>query len=105
MQNDPRSLLTLTKRFIQIRKEHPALGLGTWTIVDSPAEGVLIMQYTYGQEKLLVVHNLSANKQVLKINQVGKKLINLLSAENTPIGQETITLTLEGYDYQWYQIR
>ncbi|HEY0591446.1 MAG TPA: alpha-amylase family protein, partial [Thermoanaerobaculia bacterium] len=56
-KRDPMSLLRWTAGMIELRKESPEIGWGTWTILDAGTPHVLAMQYGWRGESIVVVHN------------------------------------------------
>jgi alpha-glucosidase len=57
MSGDPRSILTLYRRLLAARREHPALALGEFALLDAEGD---ILAYTrwHGEERLIVALNL-----------------------------------------------
>jgi maltose alpha-D-glucosyltransferase/alpha-amylase len=84
---DPASLLNWTKKMIQLRKDHPAVSLGEWTIVDCNTEDVLAILYTYGPSKILILNNLSDKPHRVRSRPVRHK--------------KRLTRDIEGYGYRW----
>lgn len=56
-EDDPASMLHLTRRLIGLRKRHPALMRGDMRLLDAP-EDVLCFERTLGGERLMCVFNL-----------------------------------------------
>ena len=70
-QNNPHSLLWFTKRLIQQRKQFQAFGRGTLEFLYPGNRKVLAFIRQYGDEKLLVVANLSRFTQCVELELAG----------------------------------
>ena len=55
---DPASLLHLTRACLALRRAHPALRLGSWTLLHADA-ALLAFERAYGDERLLCLFNLA----------------------------------------------
>ncbi len=55
---DPTSLLNFYRRLLTLRRQHPALGQGTQTVLDS-APDLLVVERSHGTQRLRIVANLS----------------------------------------------
>ncbi len=58
LARDPRSILSLYRRLIALRRERPALSIGSYSRVDSSGH-LLAFERRHGESRLLVVLNLS----------------------------------------------
>ncbi len=58
-QKDPKSLLSLYKKLIRLRRENPALSLGTMALVDAGSPKVYAYTREHEGKKFLIVANLS----------------------------------------------
>jgi maltose alpha-D-glucosyltransferase/alpha-amylase len=87
---DTSSLLNWTKKMIQLRKDLPAVSLGSWKIVDTNTEHVLAILYTYGTAHVLIVNNLSNNQQHVKLR--------------IKLPKERFDFELPGYGYRWMKL-
>ncbi len=57
--SNPSSLLSFSRRLIALRKRHPALARGSMDLLDVDNDSVLAFVRTHGDDKVLVVANLS----------------------------------------------
>ena len=64
LQRDPASILSLYHEVLALRRRHPALSIGTFRIIPA-ADGVLLYERTYGDERILVALNLSPEERPL----------------------------------------
>lgn len=56
---DPASLLNLTRHFLKLRRDHPALRLGSFTVVHAD-DSLLVVRRTFEGQSILGIFNLSA---------------------------------------------
>ena len=61
------SLLSWLRQALRIRQAHPSFGLGDMTLLESGNPSVLAFTRRFGEERLLVLHNLSRKKQTVKL--------------------------------------
>jgi maltose alpha-D-glucosyltransferase/alpha-amylase len=108
-RRDPDSLLNWMERIIRMRKEVPEIGWGDFEILNAGTSEVLAMRYDWRDNSVVMLHNLSAKEQQVRLDtglkgKHGHKLVNLL-AENHSVadGAGKHSLTLEGYGYRWYR--
>jgi maltose alpha-D-glucosyltransferase/alpha-amylase len=104
-RTDPASLLTLTTKLIRLRREHPAIGLGKWTLPEHKAAGVLIMQFTDDRETILTGHNFAATEATVNVKCQGKAIVDLFSGERSPVTNGNAVLKMKGYGYRWFQVQ
>jgi maltose alpha-D-glucosyltransferase/alpha-amylase len=108
-RRDPDSLLNWMERIIRMRKEVPEIGWGDFEILNAGTSEVLAMRYDWRDNSVVVLHNLSAKEQKIRLDtglqgKQGHKLVNLLSEEHSAAdGAGKHRLTLEGYGYRWYR--
>jgi glycosidase len=76
-QNDPNSLFQFYKQTIDLRKKHVALSVGSYQNAENNNEKVLSFYRMHPKEKVLVMANLSSEKQVVRITDEIKKAKNL----------------------------
>jgi maltose alpha-D-glucosyltransferase/alpha-amylase len=100
-QPDPGSQLNLVRHMISVRKQHPALGLGTLEWVEVGANPAVLAFYRVSpEETILAVHNLSRDEQVVTI-----PLASSSRFEDLFTGQEVVgtpgSLNLKPYEYLW----
>jgi maltose alpha-D-glucosyltransferase/alpha-amylase len=85
-QADSGSLLNWTRAMIGLRRSMPAIALGSWKILRTGTASALALMYSYGDKRVLVVHNLSANSLHINIRFKAHKRIKM---------------DLQGYGYRW----
>jgi maltose alpha-D-glucosyltransferase/alpha-amylase len=109
----PASLLQWTRQMIAVRKQHPALALGSFRDLGGKNSTVLAFLREYdgpdGHEVVLCVHNLSRHPQPAQL-PLGSRFIGHLPVEltgQTPfplISTRPYQLTLPGYGSFWFQL-
>lgn len=103
-RKDSNSLLNFMTEIIRLRKECPEIGAGNWKIIDSSSANVLVMQYDYKDQSLIVLHNFSKEPKQIYINTNGSnKLSDLLGNDDKNVSQGKFDIRLEGYGYKWYR--
>jgi maltose alpha-D-glucosyltransferase/alpha-amylase len=99
------SLLNVIERMIRLRKELPALGWGTWSIIETHNPAVLAHCCTWRNDTVVAIHNFAAEPQhiVLDLSDIhATHLIDLLGDEQRISRTENqYTLDLPGYGYVW----
>jgi maltose alpha-D-glucosyltransferase/alpha-amylase len=102
------SLLHWTRRMIQIRQQHPALGLGTFTDIGGSNPAVLSFLREFGDDAMLCVNNLSRFAQPVELDLrafEGVRPIETLGGVEFPaIGELPYLLTLGGYGFYWFRL-
>ena len=102
------SLLHWLRRVIAVRKQHPAFGRGTLDFLDTATEQVLAYVRQYGEETLLMAHNLSGSgvSVELDLRRFGKaRPIDLLgSTEFSRIGEPPYRFNLGPHGFCWLQL-
>ena len=110
--NSAQSLLNWTRRMIQVRREHPAFGLGDFTELGSSNPSVLAYRRyhadTSGEDVVICVNNLSRFPQPVELDlseHSGGVLMELTGGVRfPPIGELPYLLTLPGHGFYWFQI-
>lgn len=100
-QNDPNSLFQFYKQTIDLRKKHVALSVGSFQNAENNNEKVLSFYRKHPKEKILVLANLSSEKQVVRITDEIKKAKNLQDKQSK-FEQETV---LEPYQVLVFQVK
>ena len=102
------SLLHWTRRMIEVRKRHPAFGLGTFTDIGAANPCVLSFVREFGDDIVLCVNNLSRFPQPVELDLrpwEGVEPIELLGGSHFPaIGELPYLLTLAGHGFYWLRI-
>jgi len=102
-QQDPGSQLNLVKRMIVMRKQHPALGLGSLEWAETEAiPAVLAFYRATPEETVLAVHNFSQEEQAITITDVpGEQFENLFDGQIVTGINGTLELVLKPYETLW----
>ena len=108
-RRDPNSLLNWMERIIRMRKEVPEIGWGDFSFVAAGTSEVLAMRYTWRNNAVLCVHNLSSEPREVRLStNVGDEncvLVNLLSNDHSqPDSQGRHSILLEPYGYRWFRV-
>ena len=110
----PSSLLHWTRRMIEIRKQNPAFGLGSYTELPSSNPAVLaFLRETRspegGDDLVLCVHNFSRFPQPTELDLQafnGRHPVELIGGVRfTAIGEWPYLLTLAGHGFYWFRLR
>jgi maltose alpha-D-glucosyltransferase / alpha-amylase len=107
-QRDPDSLMNTVERMVRMRKEHPELGLGEWSIVDTGESSVIAIRAEWNGSVLVAVHNLSpqsCSAQIKLPDTEAKNLVDVLRGDSvaSPCDGEC-ELALDGYAYHWLRV-
>ncbi|RKS71316.1 maltose alpha-D-glucosyltransferase/alpha-amylase [Motilibacter peucedani] len=102
------SLLQWTRRMIQIRKQNPAFGLGTWADLGGSNPTILSFMREFGDDVVLCVNNLSRFPQPVELDLSawnGWKPVEALGGVEFPrIGELPYLLTLPGHGFFWFRL-
>jgi maltose alpha-D-glucosyltransferase/alpha-amylase len=97
------------ERIVRMRKEVPEIGWGDFSFLSAGTPEVLVMQYTWRNNSVLCVHNLSGEPREIRfsIQAEGKQCIlaNLLSNDHSqpgPGGRHS--MLLEPHGYRWVRV-
>jgi alpha-glucosidase len=71
-QHDPRSVLSLVRALLTLRRARPALSVGSQYVVDQPNPTCFVYQRQHADEQCLVVLNFSARHQVVTFPKPGQ---------------------------------
>ena len=100
------SLLNWMRRMISVRKQHPAFGRGTLTILLPQNRKILAYVREYEDERILCVVNLSRAAQAVELDLSdyrGAVPVELAgNAAFPPIGTLPYMLTLPAYGFYWF---
>jgi maltose alpha-D-glucosyltransferase/alpha-amylase len=107
-QADPNSLFNTMKKMISIRKQNKVFGWGSFRWVNAGNTAVAAYLREYGDERVLIVQNLSNQIQsaVLPISRARKiHPVDLLSDRQLrPLQDNHVALTLAPYRYLWLKL-
>jgi maltose alpha-D-glucosyltransferase/alpha-amylase len=105
------SLLNWTRRMIQVRREHPAFGLGDFTELgcSNPSMLAYLRKYTDDRNDLVIcVNNMSRFPQPVELDlseyQGGVPVELTGGVRFPPIGELPYLLTLPGHGFYWFNI-
>jgi maltose alpha-D-glucosyltransferase/alpha-amylase len=112
--NNTSSLLHWTRRMLQVRREHPAFGLGDFNELGSSNPSVLAYLRHLpategtGEDLVICVNNLSRFPQPVELNlseHAGRVPVELTGGVRfPPIGELPYLLTLPGHGFYWFQL-
>ena len=108
------SLLHWTRRMIEVRKQNPAFGLGTFADMggSNPSVFTFVRQWAEHpagpQDTVLCVNNLSRSAQPVELDLrawEGVQPVEVLGGSHFPrIGELPYLLTLAGHGYYWFKL-
>jgi maltose alpha-D-glucosyltransferase/alpha-amylase len=102
------SLLHWTRRMIEVRKQNPAFGLGTWEDMGGSNPSVLSFVRAFGDDIVLCVNNLSRFPQPVELDLRRWEEwapVELLGTVHFPhIGELPYFLTLAGHGFYWFRL-
>ena len=104
-QQDPGSQLNLVKRLIAVRKQHPAVGLGTLEWAETDANPAVLAFYRVTpDETILAVHNFSHEEQAITITDLpGNRFESLFTGQKVLGTNGSLKLALNQYETLWLQ--
>lgn len=71
-REDPHSLLTLTRRLIELRRSQPALTLGSYRTINGVPDGCFVYLRESGEQCCLIALNFAAQEQCVKMPEPGR---------------------------------
>jgi maltose alpha-D-glucosyltransferase / alpha-amylase len=106
------SLLHWTRRMIEVRKQNPAFGLGSFTDLggSNPSVFAFVREWAGpdGTDTVLCVNNLSRSAQAAELDMrsyEGVQPVEVLGgAHFPPIGELPYLLTLAGHGFYWFRL-
>jgi maltose alpha-D-glucosyltransferase/alpha-amylase len=105
------SFLNWMERVIRMRKEVPEIGWGDFSFLPLRTPGILAMQYTWRNNSVLCMHNLTPEPSEVRFRLTAKAagdttlLISLLSGEHSKADEDgRHCVVLEAYGYRWYRV-
>ncbi len=105
----PSSLLRWIQRFIQLRKEHPVFGLGTYKPLRPENPRIFAHVRHYEDDVVLCVHNVARSAQAVELDL--SQFAGMVPEEMfgrtrfPPIGDLPYLLTLAPRGFFWFQLR
>jgi maltose alpha-D-glucosyltransferase/alpha-amylase len=109
-QADSGALLSQLQALIALRKQYPVFALGTLTFIETGSPSVLGFVREYGDQTILVFHNLSRRLQRVEARlgeYAGHQPCNLLNGTQTlhPIGAAPYRLSMAPYQSLWLHLK
>lgn len=107
-QQNPNSLLNWTKRLLAKRKSFQVFGRGTIEWIKPENGRVLAFVREYGEERVVVVINLSRHPQSAQLDLSDFEGCKVREAFGrtffNDVGRDLYQVTLSGYGYYWLQV-
>jgi maltose alpha-D-glucosyltransferase / alpha-amylase len=109
-RRDPNSLLNWTERTIRMRKEVPEISWGDFRFINTRNPSVLVMQYDWRDNSVLIVHNLKDEAQEVAFSvdlddDRRNLLVSLLSEDHSRAGPDgKHRISLEPFGYRWFRV-
>ena len=92
---------------IEIRKQHPVFGMGTYDELGASNPSVLAFVREFGDDLVLCVNNLSRFPQPVELDLrrfEGRTPVEMLGHVHFPaIGELPYLLTLPGHGFYWFR--
>jgi maltose alpha-D-glucosyltransferase/alpha-amylase len=102
----PTSLLRWMHRFIQLRKEHPVFGFGTYEPIPTTNPRIFALIRRFEDDLVLCVHNLARSAQAVELDLGafrGRVPVELFGNSRFPaIGELPYLLTLARRGFYWF---
>ena len=102
------SFLHWTRRMVEVRKQNPAFGLGSFTDLGGSNPSVLAYVREFGDDLVLCVNNLSRFAQPVELDLrkwEGIEPVELLGGVRFPrIGELPYLLTIAGHGFYWFRL-
>jgi maltose alpha-D-glucosyltransferase/alpha-amylase len=104
----PTSLLRWLHRFVELRKEHPVFGLGTYERLEPSNPRIFAHVRTWEEETVLCVHNLARSAQAVELDLA--QFAGLVPEEMLghtrfpPIGELPYLLTFGPRGFYWFRL-
>jgi maltose alpha-D-glucosyltransferase/alpha-amylase len=104
----PTSLLRWIRRLIELRKQHPVFGVGTYEALLPSNHRIFAHVRQYEEDVLLCVHNLARSAQAVELDLSwwrGRVPVEMLGRSRFPrIGELPYLLTLGPRGFYWFQL-
>jgi maltose alpha-D-glucosyltransferase/alpha-amylase len=102
------SLLHWTKRMLDVRRQNPAFGVGSFVDLGGTNPCVFSFVRSWGDHRVMCVNNLSRNPQPVELDlraYEGVRPVELLGGSHFPqVGELPYLLTLGGHGFYWLRI-
>jgi maltose alpha-D-glucosyltransferase/alpha-amylase len=108
-QRDKNSLLAWMQRAINLRRQCPEFGYGTFEILEVDNPSLLVHQCKWNGGHVVAVHNFADSKAQFPVEKISNKqaiiLLDLFGDhEYTPAQDSNEHIELEGFGYRWFRI-
>ncbi len=104
----PTSLLRWMRRFVELRKEHPVFGLGTYEPLQPDNPRIFAHVRRHAADVVLCVHNLARSAQAVQLDlraYAGSTPVEMLGRTPFPrIGELPYLLTFGPRGFFWFQL-
>lgn len=108
-RNDRNSLLNWFEHVIRQRRETPEIGWGDWQILETQAEGLVVLRYDWEGRTLVTLHNLSSApaKAVLSLQDVEWSGVrDLLDGGISDASEDgRLVVELPAFGHRWLRLR
>lgn len=107
-QKDPNSLLHFIRQIVRVRKQHPAFSLGKleWAALEDDDPSIAAYWRETAQEKLLIIHNLSAHEKKVVVNILAdvRQVATIFPAgPDFQIQGNALQINLRPHQFYWLQ--
>ena len=107
-QRNPHSLLHWVRNLINVRKQHPVFGLGTFQALVPENRRIFAHIREYENDIALCVHNLASSAQAVELDlsqYEGRTPVEVFGRSRFPkIGELPYLLTLAPRGFYWFQL-
>jgi len=104
----PSSLLRWLHRFIELRKEHPVFGFGTYEPIETSNSRIFAHIRRFESDVILCVHNVSRSAQAVELDlsaYQGRHPVEMFGRSRFPrIGELPYLLTLAPRGFFWFEL-
>jgi maltose alpha-D-glucosyltransferase/alpha-amylase len=102
------SLLHWTRRLIEVRKQNPAFGMGSFVDLGGSNPSVFSFVREWGDDQVMCVNNLSRSAQPVELDLrawEGVQPVEMLGGAHFPrIGELPYLLTMTGHGFYWFRL-
>lgn len=104
-EKDPNSILSFYKKMIELRKNHEIFTYGTYDLLLENDPQIFAYKRTLGEEKIIVITNLSEKKAIFKTENISLSRKNLLlSNMDDSESANAASIELRPYEARVYRI-
>jgi maltose alpha-D-glucosyltransferase / alpha-amylase len=100
---NPDSLLQTMRRMVDARKKHLTLGCGDLEWLDSGTHVIAAYARSYGQDRLIIINNLSDEQQTIKLKVAGQAYGDILKNRTVATAGGFLQIPLQPFEYLWLQ--